>query len=341
VATITDSLETLFTPPDLGGMITGLAAAAGGLTEMATAEGAAAASTGVLAASLAELTTEAGLFAAAAVVVGAGLNQFIDDERELFNAAVTLRNRGMEPMFQTLSDYATALRQTTAVDDEAVVGLGALISQFGVASNQIVPAVRAIVDANQAGKGSFDQLGEAFGKALLPGGRGAFALRRLGIEFKATGDRIKDTNTLIQDFKNLAEGAAEARLGTVGGRVDDLKEAIADLNQAIGSLFGPAAQLFLRYITYEVGVLKTEIESLRKLFSFEFPGLFPSGTPAAGVGKPGSASIRADESLDYQRQTAKNTKGLLDAIVGQVIGGPGTIAREAANTLAIRRSLGG
>lgn len=341
--TVTDVLETVFKPPDIGSLVGAFQAAANAAlsynaSQLAMIDTAKLSETQllILAAALEAVTLRMLRLGALAAAAGIGVRQFALDQQDLFEAAVVLRNRGMEPMIQKLKDFASQLQETTAVDDEAVVGLGGLLAQFGIAADQIIPAVRAIVDANQAGKGSFDQLGEAFGKALLPGGRGAFALRKLGIEFKATGDRIADTNTLIKDFQRLAQGAAEARLDTPLGQFDQLKEALANLASAFGAVFGPALVTTMRVITKDIAALAKFLEHFSG-----FGALFGPPPKAGGIGTPGSAAIQADESLDYQKQTAANTKGLLDAIVKQVIGGSGTIAREAANTLAIRRALGG
>ena len=319
--------------------------------DFAAAEGIAAAATAIWQAAVTLLNTDlaaliltlgavAGVVAgvvAVAAIVSKGFKQFGADTEDIFRAAVVLRNRGMEPMIKTLQDLGKELQKTTAIDDEAVVGLGGLLAQFGVASGQIPAAVKAIVDANQAGKGSLDELGRAFGRAVLGGGRGAAMLRRIGIDFKNTGDRVADTNTLIKDFNQLFGGAAAARRNTPQGAFETFQEAFANFMSAIGRIAAPAVVVFLNSLTDLLNFLTAKLEEFAAYL--ERIGVLAPLNPAAGVG--GGGALAGDETLGELQAINKNTKQMLDAIVRQVIGGPGSIAREAGNTLAIRRALSG
>jgi len=319
--------------------------------DFAASEGIAAAATALFQAAVTLLNTDlaaliiglgaiAGAIAgvvALTALIGKGFKQFGTDTEDVFKAAVILRNRGMEPMIKTLQELGKELQRNTAIDDEAVVGLGGLLAQFGVSATQIPAAVKAIVDANQAGKGSLDELGRAFGRALQGGGRGAFLLRRIGIEFKQTGDRVADTNTLIKDFNSLFGGAAASRRNTPQGAFEAFQEAFANFMSAIGRIAAPAIVVFLNELTNLLNFLTTQLE--RFAAYLERIGVLAPLNPAAGVG--GGRALAGDETLSELQDINRNTKQMLDAIVKQVIGGPGTIAREAGNTLAIRRALSG
>jgi hypothetical protein len=341
---VSDVLETLFTAPNIDTFIGGFAQAARAIDTFAAAQATAAVAT--QSATVAIATEEAavsglsvtlGVVIGLLTVIGLATKQYAQDTEDIFRAAVILRNRGMEPMIKTLQDLGKELQRTTAIDDEAVVGLGGLLAQFGVGATQIPAAVKAIVDANQAGKGSLDELGRAFGRAVLGGGRGAAMLRRIGIDFKNTGDRVADTNTLIKDFNQLFGGAAAARRDTPQGAFETFQEAFANFMSAIGRIAAPAVVVFLNSLTDLLNFLTAKLEEFAAYL--ERIGVLAPLNPAAGVG--GGGALAGDETLGELQAINKNTKQMLDAIVRQVIGGPGSVAREAGNTLAIRRALSG
>lgn len=341
---VTDVLETIFTAPNIDTFIGGFAQAAAAIETFATAQTAAATATASATAAIAAEEAEVsglaigiGILVGALAFVGLATKQFAQDTEDIFRAAVILRNRGMEPMIKTLQDLGTELQKTTAIDDEAVVGLGGLLAQFGVGATQIPAAVKAIVDANQAGKGSLDELGRAFGRAVLGGGRGAAMLRRIGIDFKNTGDRVADTNTLIKDFNQLFGGAAAARRDTPQGAFEAFQQALANFLSAVGRIASPALVVVLNQLTYLLNYLTMLAERFAN-FLVQIGVLAPLN-PAAGVG--GGGALAGDETLGELQGINRNTKQIADQMIKQVIGGPGTIAREAGNTLAIRRALSG
>jgi hypothetical protein len=106
---------------------------------------------------------------------------------------------------------------------------------------------------------------------------------------------------------------------------------------AIGRIAAPAIVVFLNELTNLLNFLTTQLE--RFAAYLERIGVLAPLNPAAGVG--GGRALAGDETLSELQDINRNTKQMLDAIVKQVIGGPGTIAREAGNTLAIRRALSG
>lgn len=301
---------------------------------LAAAEGVAAAATGVLDAALALLQSPilligaalAGLAVATAGVVE-GFNEAAKAEDDFFRSAIAFRNLGSFKGFEELLKFADELNDKAAVSEEEVVALGAALLRLGVSGVQLEPALKAIVDFAQGTGQSIQQATQEFESALV--GRGLF-LKRLGIEFKATGDHVRDVIALTKEFERVFAGAAEARLKTPAGQIDALKIAFQEFLRETGNLF---EGLFLPRIKQLLEFLKEATENIEKLEDFfHIPRTAARAAQAAGLDENTPAGRAA-------RETANNTAEMKKLMKEGFNVGPQ--ARAAFNTRALRAALRG
>lgn len=132
---------------------------------------------------------------------------------------------------QALRDQANALQEVTGFDDDAVLAADALLSRFGLTADQLRELNPLILDFARATGQSVEGSALGLGRALLGSTR---ALKTVGINFKATGDRAKDFGTLITDVKSKVDGVAVAFGTTDAGQAAILNQRFKDLQETVG-----------------------------------------------------------------------------------------------------------
>lgn len=339
---ITDELTTIFKAPDLSGFVAQINAAQLAFAQLGVAEVKAKINLSGLTeglaafgASLGKNVSSLAQMAVAMVAVGTAFRSFGDDEQSIFRASVTLRNLGMTPLIAELKRFAAEMQKTIAIDDEAVLGIGALLAKFGVAPQQIEPAIKAIVDASKGGKGSIDEIGQAVGIAAATGQ--ARGLRRLVGFLKLTGDEAHRTRQIIDALNRSTEGAGAAQRNTLVGTFQALVEAVKNLAQSIITAFSPDILVFLNRLIVIVNALVALFDRLGRLNNV----FRPQRDPTEGIGSaPGTqGALERDAALAELRGIRQNTAVTADAIVKQVFGGSGTLGSRAANVRALRLAL--
>lgn len=264
-----------------------------------------------------------------------------EDEQAVFRAAVILRNMGTSLPIGDLQNYASTLQQTIAIDDEAIVSLGGLLSRFKLTGEQIKQTIPAIIDASKTSGRSIEDIGLGLGKTLQ-GGRNA--LRDLGVEFKSTGNRAADLKNIIDQLNRSSLGAAKAERNTTIGSQTAFSEEVANARSAFGKSFEDTIGRRSR---------EAAIRTLRNLqapdedpgstarragaspeFAFLRWMLHPKANtdPAAGVG---DGKSKAEDLLG---EIATNTAMTKDAITSSILGG-GAVARGALNIRSLNAAM--
>lgn len=339
---MTDTLETLLQVRGAIGYIAEMSKAAASAGLLARANAALTASTEVLAGALSLVGGRLALIGAAIAgiigVSGLGIKAFADANDAALRAAIVLRNMGSSFPIERLQEFAAGLQELTGIDDEAIISAGALLARFRVAGAQIPNALKAIADAAASTGKSMEEIAQLFGRGLLP--NGARALRSIGVQFTATGDRVKDTLALIQAFNLANIGTAEARGQGPFGVFQRLFRAVGELFEALGRIVGPgivfSAEQFINVLT----IMTKKLNDLADILA-RYGLAFPARPTVPGGIVPGSAAaLEGDDALDALRGIEKNTKQTADEIVRQAFGGPGTVGRSAATVRALRQALG-
>jgi hypothetical protein len=336
MAAVTDILQTVIrlegAPQYAAEMGTAAVATAG----FAAAEGVATAATGTLAASVGVLEAVllpiiAPLLTLTAVIGGLSkaVNTFAEDQQQIFQTAVVLRNMGTSMPIGELQQFAKELQKIVPIDDEAIVSLGGLLAQFRLSGDQIKSVLPAIVDTAAATGESLETIGETVGRSLLGQARG---LKSLGIQFKATGDRARDLKTIQEELSKRFGGAGAAQRNTVQGAFTALSEATSNFFSAVGRFLAPVIVPLLNKLTDFLTFLTEKIEAL----SERFPSFFKATDQTTGAESVGGNA----EQTRYLKEIARNTGDKTDELIRAVLGGPGAIAKGAATARDFRIAFG-
>ena len=144
-----------------------------------------------------------------------------------------------------IRDLASELQSLTGTDDDALAAAAGTLARFeltGAAITRLLPLVNdfAILTGRDVVEAS-----ESIGKAFMGNAR---ALKELGINFTATGDRGKDLETIMAALEEKAGGAGEAFGATAQGGLTRAQAAFGDLQEEIGGTLVPALTALLRVV---------------------------------------------------------------------------------------------
>ena len=136
-----------------------------------------------------------------------------------------------------LLDQASALQQTTAFGDEAIIGVQALIGMFTKDEEQIKLLTQATLDLSAA-KGmdltaAADLVSKSFGSSTN-------ALSRYGITVEGAVGSTERLEMLTGNVANLFGGQAVAQADTLSGSIDQMKNALGDTAETMGALMAPS-----------------------------------------------------------------------------------------------------
>lgn len=145
----------------------------------------------------------------------------------------------------------TSIMRKTGVDDDALASGQAVLAQFNLTGKQIQDITPLLADyATKTGK-ELPAAATDLGRAFMGNTR---ALKALGINYKATGDKAKDQAAIQQLLKDKIGGTAEAMGNTASGKVKILQGEFSNLQETAGSKLVPAlikvADVGLRVIDF-------------------------------------------------------------------------------------------
>ncbi len=138
---------------------------------------------------------------------------------------------------KALLTQASALQQTTAFGDEAIIGVQALIGAFTKDEEQIKSLTQTTLDL-AAAKGmeltaAADLVSKSFGSSTN-------ALSRYGIQVEGAVGSTERLENLTGNVAELFGGQAVAQADTMTGSIDQMKNALGDTAETMGALFSPA-----------------------------------------------------------------------------------------------------
>lgn len=154
----------------------------------------------------------------------------------LYNAALAKNPALSAGAADRLDELAGALAKVTKYDDDATkAGIGAL-AQFKLTEDQLRTLTPRLLDyAQRTGK---DTASAAKDLGLAVNGQGR-ALKKLGIEFKDTGDRAKNFDQLVTALDGTVGGMAKAAGETGAGQLAILNNQFGEVQEEVGSKLLP------------------------------------------------------------------------------------------------------
>ena len=140
---------------------------------------------------------------------------------------------------QALLTQASALQQTTAFGDEAIIGVQALIGAFTKDEEQIKALTKTTLDL-AAAKGmeltaAADLVSKSFGSSTN-------ALSRYGIQVEGAVGSTERLESLTGNVSALFGGQAAAEANTMTGAIKQMENAAGDTAEAMGALLAPSVE---------------------------------------------------------------------------------------------------
>lgn len=361
MSVVSDLLETVLKLTGGPQYAQGLDSAAKKLDNLAKAEVAQEKAAATQARAMQGGLTSLAMSAAGSLAAAFAIREFVQaaeaQEDATFRTTVLLRNLGNSYPIERAQAFAEGLAQSTSASRAQIVGLIGLEKQFGVADNQVEGLSKTLLDFAKGNAKGLDL--ESVSNAALKAINGnPMLLKRMGIQFKDTGDKARNTIELMTTLNNLFGGAAEAARNTLSGAMDHLAAswqnfassvtgfipvinllasaldkvaghpslstgaAGAALGFGIGRFFGPQGAL----IGTAIGGIGGAIAG----------ALAPHGNAAANIGN-GKDKLATESTL---AQIEANTAKTAEAFVKGVLGGPGTIARGAMTARDAKLAFG-
>ena len=222
--------------------------------------------------------------------------------------AVTRLRDAVGNAADSFEDQATALQQLSGFSDEAIIDATTLLSKYDLTASQLRELNPLVVDyARFTGKDVATAAGD-LGKALLGNTR---ALKAVGVEYVATGNRTRDLATLMAALEAKVGGAAAAFGETSEGKAAKLRESFEELKEAIGEGLLPTLDSLTESIQGLADIINSDGlravidmgERIRGLASYMFTGRleFKKFTETIEVG-----SVTATQSADEIAEAIEN-----------------------------------
>lgn len=186
-------------------------------------------------------TQKFGQFAALAwAAAGTAAIAFAADAVKAFREAEVVQTE-LERATGSLADEYTKLAEAQALhlgfsDEDIKQGI-IILNNFKLTSSEVGRALPLLEDyARQTGS-SIPDAAKVLGQALLGNTRG---LKKLGIDFTATGNTGKDLNTILAELEDRVGGAAEAYGETAQGQVEKANQQWDEAKETLGSFVSDA-----------------------------------------------------------------------------------------------------
>lgn len=135
-----------------------------------------------------------------------------------------------------LVKYAESLQQVTAYEDDAIVGVEAMLATFKLSTDEIKIATQATLDLASATGQDIQSASIIMGKAMV-GETGM--LKRYGIMVDETKLKTEGWRAVVDEINTEFGGQAVAQGDTYTGMLARMKNNFGDLKETIGGAFLP------------------------------------------------------------------------------------------------------
>ena len=138
---------------------------------------------------------------------------------------------------KALLGQASALQQTTAFGDEAIIGVQALIGAFTQDEEQIKSLTQTTLDLAAAKGMDLNAAADLVSKSF---GSSTNALSRYGIQVEGAVGSTERLENLTSNVAELFGGQAAAQADTMTGSIQQMQNAMGDTAEAMGSILEPS-----------------------------------------------------------------------------------------------------
>ncbi len=339
MASVSDTLLTVLSVQGAPALNTALAEGAVGFSAYAQAEGVAAAAGAVLEGVMVSLTGPLALVAAAVAVVtggfllaGKALSAFSESEATTARLALQMKNLGNVFPTGQLLEFSNRLQDLTGINHNVIAGLGATAAQFGLQKSQIEKLLPTVLDISAARGLDPDQVLNRLLRASRGRPQGLVAL---GIDPSRLKGDLKDVDNLISQVGKGFSGVAEGLRHTLPQTVNALHSSMGRLFEAIGRFISPVVVPLLNLMIQGVDKLTTVLNRLANFLHLPTAADLGGGEAGAGISYKGDP-----EQTGYLKEISAHTAQMEDAFVKSVLGGAGTIARQAFTARDARIAFG-
>ena len=185
-----------------------------------------------------------------------------------------------------LNKMADSLSSVTRFTDEAIIGAESMLLTFTSIGQDVFPqATETVLDMSQALGQDLQSSAIQLGKALNDPIQGVSALRRVGVQFTdsqekmikklvESGDLLGAQTMILNELNKEFGGSAKAAGETFAGQMDILKNKISNLKEGIGQALMPALS--------RLGDMFTNVLSDPRVL--DFIGKFSTGIASAAEG---------------------------------------------------------
>lgn len=205
-------------------------------TELAAAEGKTKAASTGMGGAFSQLKT---FGVAAWAAIGTAAVAFAADAikaAEEHQVAVDQLNQALGENTDALQQQASALQMVTGFSDEAIMQADTILSRYKLTAAQLQQLNPLILDYARATGQDVPTAAGNIGRALLGNAR---ALKTIGIDYHATGDRAKDFGTILSALQQKVGGVATAFGETAAGKAAILSQKLDELKEKIGAALLP------------------------------------------------------------------------------------------------------
>lgn len=192
----------------------------------------------------------------------ASVNAFAEAEKS--SMQLTLAMQKFPKLADTTRAEFDALNQslmnTTGADDDMLASTEATLARFDLTGQQIQSLIPLVNDYAIATGQDAAQAASTIGKALLGNAK---ALKSMGINFKATGDRTKDLAAIMGVLEEKVGGTGEAFGKTAAGQLAIAHANFQNLQEEIGAALVPELEALVKVIRPIGELFKAMPEPLR------------------------------------------------------------------------------
>ncbi len=146
----------------------------------------------------------------------------------------------------------TELMNLTGADDDALASAEALLARFDLTGSQIMQLMPLINDYAIATGQDLPAATSTIGKAMLGNAK---ALKSLGINYKATGDRAQDYANIMAILEAQVGGVGKAFGESTAGKLEIANQNFENLKEEVGAGLVPALKFLVDILRPVVGFL--------------------------------------------------------------------------------------
>lgn len=163
------------------------------------------------------------------------IQAYMEQEEAENKLAVAMKNMGTftAEAHAALVKYAEEVQRTTAITDDAALGVMGLLKTFGMSDEVLQKTTRAVLDLSIGMGTDLTSAAHLLGKAFLGH---TTALTRHGIVVDETKRGAEKYAAVLEQIQQRFGGSAVAQLDTYSGRWKNLKNAMGEAAEAVGKV---------------------------------------------------------------------------------------------------------